>query len=43
VFENGEVLWTVVAAVAGAVLVHVDVEHPVEAILDTPYRMPLKI
>ena len=28
VFENGEVLWTVVTAVAGAVLVHVDVEHP---------------
>ena len=32
VFENGEVLWTVVTAVAGAVLVHVYVEHPVEAV-----------
>ena len=36
VFESGEILWTVVASVAGAVLVHVDVEHPVEAVFDAP-------
>ena len=35
-FEGGEILWTVVASVAGAVLVHVDVEHPVEAVFDAP-------
>ncbi len=35
-FENSEVSWTVVAAVAGAVLVHVDIEHPVEAVFDAP-------
>ena len=36
VFESGEILWTVVASVAGAVLVHVEVEHPVEAVFDAP-------
>ncbi len=36
VFESGEILWTVVASVAGAVLVHVDIEHPVEAVFDAP-------
>jgi hypothetical protein len=36
VFENSEVSRTVVAAVAGSALVHVDIERPVEAVFDAP-------
>ena len=36
VAEHGEVVWAVVFSVAGVVLVHDHIEHPVEAILDAP-------
>src|SRR5512134_2496687 len=36
VAEDGEVLWAVVLAVAGIVLVHGDIEHPMEGVFNSP-------
>lgn len=34
--EGGEVLWLVIAAVAGTILVETGIEHPVQSVLDLP-------
>ena len=37
-FDDGEVFGPVVFSVAGKVLVHDDIEHPVQAVFDRPVR-----
>jgi hypothetical protein len=41
--QDGEIVGAIVEPVSGLILVHGHVEHPMERVLDGPYRRPLII